>query len=269
VGKKTFLKKVFFPTFLFILFVYTNQKRKGAKMTRSDKMLIIICSVFIFIFGLLIFILPQKDFSESENRYLSRLPSFNANALISGNYAKGLSNFYTDQFPCRNIATSLYALCERSIGKKNVGGVICYNEQLIAIPEKQPTNKDIPIPAICVDSKYSLFKKQSTDLSLYYNTDHHRTTYGAYLLYLEACEKLNIKPYSESYFKKEKVSSNFYGTAFFKSRLPRFALTPDAIELWRYENDEDVTLTVHTSQMPTLGLYDLSKLNTADKYAVF
>lgn len=143
-------------------------------MTKSDKLLLIVCTVFVLTFGSLIFILPQKDFSEKENRYLAKLPTFDAESLFDGNYTKEISSFYTDQFPFRSAATSLYAMSERSLGKKSVGGVISYNKQLIAIPKKEETAKDIPIPAVCVKSKYSLFKAQSDELSYYYNTDHHR-----------------------------------------------------------------------------------------------
>lgn len=238
-------------------------------MTRTDKTLLIICATFVIIIGSLIFILPQKDFSESENRYLSKMPSFNISSLLSGEYTKGISSFYTDQFPLREAATSVYAISERSIGKKNVGGVIFYGDQLIAISKKEKTTKEIPIPAVCIQSKYSLFKSNNNELPHYYNTDHHKTTYGAYLVYLEVCKKLKIEPYPESYFSKETVCTDFYGTSFFRSRLPRFSVIPDSIELWRYPEDESVTLTIHDTKKSSKGFYDFSKLDTADKYAVF
>ena len=238
-------------------------------MKRTDKTLLIICAAFVVIIGSLIFILPQKEFSESENRYLSKMPSFNISSLLSGEYTKEISSFYTDQFPLRKAATSLYAISERSIGKKNVGDVICYEDQLIPISKKEKTAKEIPIPAVCIQSKYSLFRSNNNELSYYYNTDHHRTTYGAYLVYLEVCKKLKIEPYPESYFAKESVCTDFYGTSFFRSRLPRFAVLPDSIELWRYPEDESITLTIQDTKKSSKGFYDFSKLDTADKYAVF
>ena len=44
---------------------------------------------------------------------------------------------------------------------------------------------------------------------------------------------------------------------------------PDSIELWRYENDESVTLTIYDTSTTLKGFYDFSRLDTADKYAVF
>ena len=238
-------------------------------MAKYNKLLLIICAAFILAIGSLIFILPQKNFSESENRYLSKLPNFSITSLLKGNLAKEISSFYTDQFPARQAATSTYALCELSLGKKNVGGVIKYRDKLISIPKKQTAKSDLPILSVCVKSKYELFKAENDELTVYYNTDHHRTTYGAYQLYLEACKKLNMLPYPESYFNKQTVCTDFYGTDFSKSRLPRFTVKSDSIELWRYENDENVTFTIHDKNITLSGFYDFSKLNTTDKYAVF
>ena len=237
-------------------------------MTKSDKALLIIFTTVVLIMGSLIFILPQKDFSASENRYLAKMPSFSIRSLLNGEFTKEISSFYTDQFPLRNVATSLYAVSERAMGKNVSGGVIQYNQKLISISNKEPTI-NVSIPALCVKSKYSLFKAESDELSVYYNTDHHRTTYGAYLLYLRACKELKVEPYPESYFTKITVCNDFYGTDFFKSRLPKALANPDSIELWRYENDENVTFTIHDKNITLSGFYDFSKLNTTDKYAVF
>ena len=250
------------------LFGYTNQKR-SRQMAKYNKLLLIICAAFVLAIGSLIFILPQKNFSESENRYLSKLPNFSITSLLNGNLAKEISSFYTDQFPARQAATSTYALCELSLGKRNVGGVIKYRDKLISIPKKQTAKSDLPILSVCVKSKYELFKAENDELAVYYNTDHHRTTYGAYQLYLEACKKLNVLPYPESYFNKQTVCTDFYGTDFSKSRLPRFTVKSDSIELWRYDGDENVTLTVHDTNYTSHGFYNMSKLASADKYAVF
>ena len=259
--------RIFFPFFYFI-FGYTNPK-EVLKMKIADKSLLVIFTVFVLIMGILIFILPQKDFSESENRYLAKAPTLSVSAIFSGDYAKDVSSFYTDQFPLRHLATSVYAVSERVLGKKSIGGVILHNNQLIAISQKEETASDIPIPAVCVESKYSLYKKESDELSLYYNTDHHRTTYGAYLLYLEACDALSLTPYPEDYFTRQTACTDFYGTAFFRSRLPKFLSHPDSIELWRYNGDEDVTFTIHDTNTTLKGFYDFSRLDTSDKYAIF
>ena len=237
-------------------------------MKTYDKFLIIFCSAFIVIIGALIFILPQKSFSQNENRYLTTLSAPTVDSIINGSFSQELSSFYADQIPFRSKATSLYALCEKALGKNEINGVITYGSQLIA----RSNEKSIPssnFDALWIESKYSLFKKSSPSLSLYYKTDHHRNAKGAYLLYVEACEMLSVTPFEESFFNKENVCDNFFGTAFFRSCLPEFAVTPDTITLYRYASDENVKITVHDNSKTSYGFYDFSKLETSDKYAVF
>lgn len=236
-------------------------------MTRGDKPLLIICASVVLTLGILIYVLPQENFSEGENRYLTRLNAPSAESVFSGEYFKTVSSFYSDQFPLRSYATALYSISERSIGKREVRGVIIYGEQLIARQSKKPTYSP-PAEAIIIEGKYSTLESGG-DLSLYYKTDHHLTTRGAYFLYLEVCMRIGVSPYPEDYFKKQTACTDFYGTSFFKSQLPRQSVSPDSIELWRYQGDEDIRLTVDGSNCAPSGLYDMAKLLTVDKYSVF
>lgn len=237
-------------------------------MKKSEKVLLVIFSAIVLTLGALIYVIPQKDFSEGENRYLAKLEAPRIDKILNGDHAKNISDFYSDQFPLRSSATSLYSLSEKALGKREIGGVILYKDQLIARQNKKSDYLP-PVQAIIVESKFSLFENKSEELSLYYKTDHHRTTAGAYLLYIDACKLLGVDPYPESYFEKQIVCTDFYGTAFFKSRLPRSFVSPDTIELWRYQEDTDVTLTTDGKILSTSGFYDFSKLSFADKYSVF
>ena len=237
-------------------------------MKKHDKILIIFCSAFILIIGTLIFILPEKNFSEKENRYLTTLSAPTAKSVLEGDFAKELSSFYADQIPFRESATALYALCEKAFGKREINGVINYGSHLISRSDKKEFS-NTKFDAIWVESKYSLFEKSSPNLSLYYNTDHHRNAEGAYLLYVEACKKLDVTPFEESCFKKDTVCTDFYGTAFSRSCLPKFATDSDSIVLYRYSADETVKITVHDTNKSFFGFYDFSKLATTDKYSLF
>lgn len=237
-------------------------------MKTNDKILIIFYSAFTLIIGALIFILPQKSFSQKENRYLTTLSSPTVDSIINGTFSQELSSFYADQIPFRNEATSLYALCEKALGKNEINGVITYSSQLIA-RSKNKVLAPSTFDALWIESKYSLFEKSSPNLSLYYNTDHHRNAKGAYLLYVEACKMLSVPPFEESFFKQETVCDNFFGTAFFRSCLPEFAVTPDTITLYRYASDDSTKIAVHDNGKISYGFYDFSKLETSDKYAVF
>ena len=242
------------------------------KISINDKILFFTVSALVIIIGTLIFILPQKNFSPSENRYLSKLKAPSIEKIISGDYARSISSFYTDQFPLRQGFTTAFSLCELSMGKREINSVIRSKNQLIA--RDKTTASSLPaLPdntaEIKIESKHALFSKNDKKLELYYSTDHHRTTKGAYIIYIEACEKLGLEPYEESFFKKEIVCDNFYGTAFFRSCLPQFIVLPDSIELWRYENDDSIEIIADGKKYEFDGFYDLSKLESSDKYSVF
>ncbi len=98
----------------------------------------------------------------------------------------------------------------------------------------------------------------------YYRTDHHYTSHGAYETYLALADSLGYTPYDLSFFTVEKVSDDFSGTAM---RTSGFYLNEaDEIVLYRYEGDEDYTVTADGEEIP---FYDFDKLNETDKYAVF
>ena len=98
----------------------------------------------------------------------------------------------------------------------------------------------------------------------YYRTDHHYTSGGAYLTYLQLAKDLNFEPKQKEFFKIESVADDFCGTAMRNSGF--YLAKKDSIELYRYEGDADYTVIADENE---ISLYDMEKLDTADKYAVF
>ena len=78
---------------------------------------------FIFGFGIAHFILPDQDFSEQENRYLSQFKAPTLNTLRSGKFMEDFEDYITDQFPLRDQWIQLKALSERALGKQENNGV--------------------------------------------------------------------------------------------------------------------------------------------------
>ena len=72
---------------------------------------------------------------------------------------------------------------------------------------------------------------------LYYRTDHHWTTLGAYYGYSAWAESIGLTPWSRDSFTEETVTESFYGTTYSKINLP---VTPDSIV--RFTPKEDVLL---------------------------
>ena len=104
------------------------------------------------------------------------------------------------------------------------------------------------------------------DEDIYYRTDHHWTSLGAYYGYeaLMGAMGLEAAPLDES--QKVTVSEDFYGTLYSTSGV-RW-LPPDHID--RYISDEGVTVTAYPDGTPQPGsLYVDSFLSEKDKYSSF
>ena len=107
------------------------------------------------------------------------------------------------------------------------------------------------------------------DEYIYYRTDHHWTTQGAYYAYSELCGALGLEPFDRAAHTVVDVP-DFYGT--FYSRARTWNAQPDTLTYY----DLDNPLTIYTVTGPgmptegqTTGLYDLDKLDVYDKYAAF
>ena len=101
---------------------------------------------------------------------------------------------------------------------------------------------------------------------VYYRTDHHWTTYGAYLAYTELCASLGIEPIPESEIVRTTLSDKFYGTIIAKVGLSDNA---DTLEKFESENQPSVSLVYDLGARETDTLYADEKLSTRDKYGVF
>ena len=105
------------------------------------------------------------------------------------------------------------------------------------------------------------FLKEHQDEYIYYRTDHHWTTQGAFYVYQAWANTLGLTPLSDAGLKV--VSEEFEGTTYSKLHT---AGRYDVISV--YDTQTEVTL-LHNQQTETKGFYDWSKLEVRDKYAMF
>lgn len=109
------------------------------------------------------------------------------------------------------------------------------------------------------------------DESIYYRTDHHWTSLGAYYGYTSLMDALGMKAVPLSNYEKTTVSDSFYGTIFSSSGV-RW-VKPDSIDT--YVPDTGVTVTSHTYDAKgnpieePRSLYVKSFLDVKDKYSMF
>ncbi len=272
-----------------------------------------ILSVVILLASIAFFIMPDRKYSEAENRNLQLAPDMTTDAIISGEFSDAFGSYFADQFPLRDSFVAIKAYLELLQGKRENNRVIyAENDTLVArgdITENRMSDNfaaisdfavrnsiDLTVAALprSIDvfterlpadypvqddhtvwedykSKASTHSFKTADLydilcesNEYYRTDHHYTTKGAYLTYKTLGDYLDYKPLPEDSFRIETVTNSFCGTSMRSSGF--YLAKKDSIKLYRYDSDTEYDITADGQN---IGLYDPSKLDTADKYAVF
>ena len=102
--------------------------------------------------------------------------------------------------------------------------------------------------------------------AVWYKTDHHWTTYGAYLAYVALAPTLGYTPKELSFFQVERVSDDFLGTS--DSAIGGIAEEADEILLFRYEGDTRYWRQADSGAWAR-GLYDADALAEKDQYRIF
>lgn len=113
---------------------------------------------------------------------------------------------------------------------------------------------------------YDILSDQSDKQQLYYHTDHHWTTYGAYCAYIKASSTLGIDADRVKY-NLYKVANDFVGTM---AHTSGYTGKKDTVEVF-LPNNSDVEYVVDyvESQTKRTSVYDTEKLEESDKYLVF
>lgn len=93
-------------------------------------------------FFILNLVLPDRSFSEQENRYLQTRPEFSFKGLFSGDYTSKFETYTTDQFTFRDEWITLKAASELALGKQENNDVhLCENGTLIEGYERPEDSK--------------------------------------------------------------------------------------------------------------------------------
>ena len=274
---------------------------------------------FLFGFGIIHFILPDRDFSERENRYLSQFKAPTPDTLRSGEFMEDFEDYITDQFPFRDQWIQLKALSELILGKQENNGVylgadgqtlfaqfaapsadelakrVDYVNRLAGnvdvpvyfslVPDKTYVWADrLPTNAPKVDDGWMneaakiLAGQQVNYIDLdgalsgddvFYRTDHHWTTMGAYQGYTALANAMRGSATVPDH-KPTPVSDSFYGTTW--SSAGAGWIKPDTIHIMVPEGGENGQLFIYRypEGSPVEGsLYDLTQLEKKDKYSMF
>ncbi|MBQ3417085.1 MAG: hypothetical protein IJH32_04550 [Ruminococcus sp.] len=277
--------------------------------------------VFVFSLTAMFFILPKKEYSSSEKRYLQQAPAFSFEDLFSGKFGDEFETFLSDQFGFRNFWVGLSSYYQLAIGNNGSTGIyfgkndyllndpcgdgrLTTNTEVIA--EFAAKHPDIPttvliapstgyvcpdvLPAVHKEYKddayFEMFREKLTSVDfvdvrerfqneyenghqIYYKTDHHWTSYGAYTAYQELAAAMGFTANSQDAYEKTSYPG-FYGTTYSSSSF--WLNPPDDIEVWEnhaHDGKIKVTVTEGADVTENDDLFFYSHLEEDDKYPVF
>lgn len=223
------------------------------------------CALFTVLMLLLFIGLPDKPFSEMENRSLAGVPDPDAADLLSGRFMKNAESWTADQFPGRTGWVRVRTETARISGQNKIGGVyICDDGYLMeeavqpeeefvsrlvqnltafrakhqdmnfymmvaptavtVLRDKLPENAPAEDQNALIRDFYSTMQlvgytpvdvgnvlEGKKNEYIYYRTDHHWTTYGAYNAFRYAAGVMGLDPDAVMY-NSLAVTADFNGT---------------------------------------------------------
>lgn len=108
------------------------------------------------------------------------------------------------------------------------------------------------------------FLREKDNYQLYYKTDHHWTSRGAYTAYAVFAEKHGFEPMTEFDIRSY---GGFYGTAYSKSAL--WGEKSEEFEVWRYPNNVSVEIIEGVVSEKYDYMFFENHLSEPDMYPVF
>lgn len=101
---------------------------------------------------------------------------------------------------------------------------------------------------------------------IYYKTDHHWTSDGAYIGYKSFCEANGIESKEKSDFDELVVSEAFYGSL--SSKVGVYGSNADKVKVY-VPKEDNIVVNYVSEQKKVPSLFDSESLNKKDKYQVF
>lgn len=111
------------------------------------------------------------------------------------------------------------------------------------------------------------FNRIKNSTQLYYKTDHHWTTDGAYKGYEEFSKSRDISPAQEKSFTKSLATDKFLGSLYYKNGAQ--IGEPENIILYLKEKPYPLLVKYYDTKEKVTTLYDADKLKGKDKYEIF
>ena len=293
-------------------------------MTKNNKKYKHLLSFSFILFILIMFVINifkgEKEFSEEENRNLSKKPELTFNSFINGDYTEKFESYISDQLPGRRLFVNAKFKIDMLLGKSEVNGVFIgkenqlmedfhesSNEQtddkVLAINEFKKLHENANVSFMLIPTSAEILKEklprnapvdselefinyiqgilnsnikfispynafyENRDQYLYYRTDHHWTTKGAYIAYVEFCKTAGIEPKNEEEFNIQLVANDFYGSL--TSKIGQRSGEGDNINVYIPKENSEIAVNYVSEQRRSSSLYNSASLDEKDKYQVF
>ena len=279
-------------------------------------LIIILFCLFLGGLGLASVLMPDKRFSEMENRNLRPLPELTLNKVTSGRFMTEAESYASDQVVLRDAGVAIKALGEVLSGKQENNGIYLAGEDTLIRRVEEPemdlvegniqklhdfaARTEVPvyfglIPTAASVWQYKLPEGAPTadeknwtkwlyersgaenidiasaleahsDEPIYYRTDHHWTSLGAFygantILNALGLEELNLSDYAPAV-----VSESFLGTNY--SSANAWWASSDTITAYIPEEGKEV-ISNFTGREEPGRLYVSEQLEVKNKYAYF
>lgn len=132
--------------------------------------------------------------------------------------------------------------------------------------EEQFAELETELPGFLNVTKALKAAREKTEEQLYYRTDHHWTSLGAYYAYEAFCQETGKELPKLSEYEIRTLSTEFYGTSYARAGL--YTVKPDAMTAMSRKDGVEVQVD-YGDGMLEKSLYDESFLSKRDKYRVF
>lgn len=113
---------------------------KESKQPRIFLTLSVAFLAVILLPGILLFVLPARDFSDNENRKLASKPEFSFSALMDGTWQEGFEAYLSDQFVGRDFLCRVCSTAKIASGARDLSGAYLCSDGYLC---EKVTDRDV------------------------------------------------------------------------------------------------------------------------------
>lgn len=190
--------------------------------------------------------------NHSKSSYITDIASGNKTAISS------FANIYSEKLGADKVSVMIVPTSQTVMTNKLPALATPYdqNEFIDDLKSKLPDG-------VFVDTYNALYPHN--DEYIYYRTDHHWTSLGAYYGYTAWAEQKGLSVNTLDSYDKKQLTTDFLGTVNSKLNLP---MQSDIIDIYQNENS-NYMLTYDDGTKTTTSFIDESFLTGKDKYGAF